>query len=188
MQLPQNAVIAAKDTMNFAVREENRVTATVLRAYNFESDDEYNVNTDDLSDLSDVFDEVPKHLPLTTGGKNDLNDSSQSISIDDIPYDRDLKYINVPNGSRPKPVILQSNRFLKQVPSITNNASTELQQLDQHYVDMDGRKRDHEKKFLVEFESDKTKDGRPSRRGTRGKDRRGARERPEPTGKSRMEM
>jgi len=172
--------------MNFAAQDDTRVTATVLHAYNFESDNEDNINTDDLSDLSDVFEEEHDE-PVLSGSRGNLDESA--ISLDDITYDRDLKYINVPNGGRSKPVILQNNRLLKQVRTITNGASAELNELDQHYTDMDNRKRDHDKKFLVEFDTDhsgKAKDNRP-KRSTRGRGRRGAGERPEGSGRSRME-
>ncbi len=170
--------------MNFGEHDEARVTATILRAYNFESDNEDNINMDDLSDLSDVFEDDYEQA-FSKGTGSNLNESA--ISLDDITYDRDLKLINVPNGGRTKPVILQSNhRLLKQVRQITNDASAELNDLDRHYTDMDDRKKNHDKKFLVEFDTDqsgKAKDGRP-RRGGRA---RGRRERPDSFGMSRME-
>eukprot|EP00598_Pedospumella_elongata_P005948 CAMPEP_0184968654 /NCGR_PEP_ID=MMETSP1098-20130426/1632_1 /TAXON_ID=89044 /ORGANISM="Spumella elongata, Strain CCAP 955/1" /LENGTH=465 /DNA_ID=CAMNT_0027490299 /DNA_START=17 /DNA_END=1414 /DNA_ORIENTATION=- len=170
--------------MNFGEHDEARVNATILRAYNFESDNEDNINIDDLSDLSDVFEDDHEQA-LSAGTGSNLNESA--ISLDDITYDRDLKLINVPNGGRTKPVILQSNnRLLKQVRQITTDASAELNDLDRHYADMDDRKRNHDKKFLVEFDTDhsgKAKDGRP-RRGGRA---RGRRERPDSFGMSRME-
>ena len=170
--------------MNFGEHDEARVNATILRAYNFESDNEDNINIDDLSDLSDVFEDDHEQA-FSVGTGSNLNEAA--ISLDDITYDRDLKLINVPNGGRTKPVILQSNnRLLKQVRQITTDASAELNDLDRHYADMDDRKRNHDKKFLVEFDTDhsgKAKDGRP-RRGGRA---RGRRERPDSFGMSRME-
>lgn len=170
--------------MNSGVCDEVKINAIILRAYNFESDNEDNINIDDLSDLSDVFEDDNEESSSKGTGSN-INETA--ISLDDITYDRDLKLINVPNGGRTKPVILQSNhRLLKQVRQITNEASTELNYLDRHYIDMDDRKKNHDKKFLVEFDTDHSgrgRDGRP-RRGGRA---RGRRERPEASGMSRME-
>lgn len=146
-----------------------RVEAVVLRSYNFESEDEENENGDDLSSLSDVFVEVDERTTqLNLNGTS--GQATQLISIDDVTYDRDLKWINVPNGERPKPAILQSNRFLKQAQAISGGNRSELDALDKHYQSMDSTKRVHDKKFLVEFDTDKAggkKDSRSARGGAR---------------------
>jgi hypothetical protein len=133
---------------------------SAIRSFNFESDNEGNINGDELSDLSDVFEdfrseEITSNVPV------------ECISLDDITYDRDLKWINVPNGARPKPVILQGNKFLKQVQTITRDSSSDLHALDDRYAQMDDRKRNHDKKFLVEFDDDNAAKSRSKRGSTR---------------------
>ena len=67
------------------------------------------------------------------------------LALDEVPYDRNLKYVNVATGSRPVPKIeRQGNRFLQQVQSIASGNVGELQQLDQHYAQLDQRKREQE--------------------------------------------
>jgi hypothetical protein len=138
---------------------------SAIRSFNFESDNEENINGDELSDLSDVFEdiaaeEITSKVPV------------ECISLDDITYDRDLKWINVPNGARPKPIILQGNKFLKQVQTITRDSSTDLHALDDRYAQMDDRKRNHDKKFLVEFDDDIAANSRNKRGNTRERRRR----------------
>eukprot|EP01038_Epipyxis_sp_PR26KG_P006190 gene6190-8526_t len=112
------------------------------RSYNFESDNEDNINGDELSDLSDCFSD-----------DNDNDDNQQlqaqsSITLDDIPYDRDVKWINVPTNARIKPTMVQSNPFLKQVQSIVSNTNKEdLSKLDNHYIKMDTTKKIYESQF-----------------------------------------
>ena len=60
--------------------------------------------------------------------------TDHGISLEEIPFDRDTKWINVPAGSRPRPKLdLSRNRLLKQVHSIAEANAHELGDLDQHY-------------------------------------------------------
>lgn len=145
------------------------IESKLLRSYNFESDDESHINSDDLSELSDVFmdsdndrDNLNSKLPV------------EFLSIDDIPYDRDLKWINVPNGARPKALLHQNNHLMRQVRNITKGNAAELAELDQHYIAMDERKRNHENKFLVEVDTDSSRNRHKeirNRKGGRGNER-----------------
>jgi hypothetical protein len=118
----------------------------VVISYNFESDNESRLNGSELSELSDEFDdEVEESHHSPEAGVN------SSLAIDDIPYDRDLKYVNVPNTTRKKGVLAvvnnensgnQPNRLLKQVKEIARHNQQDLTKLDDHY-----RKLDEKKKF-----------------------------------------
>ena len=66
---------------------------------------------------------------------HDEGHDGKPLSLDEIPFDRDLKWVNVASGSRPRPRITPSirNPFLKQVQSITTENATEFGKLDEHY-------------------------------------------------------
>jgi hypothetical protein len=123
----------------------------VLKSYNLEFNerDDDELDWKELSSLSD----------FSFNGDDDDNDGLdrddciQSLAIDDIPYDRDLKYINTPNGARTKPTtIITSNqrRIFQQVQNITAGNAAELVHLDAHYAKLDTLKRDHANKYLVD--------------------------------------
>lgn len=155
----------------------------LVRSYNFDRDDTLNFNGDDLSDLSDYFEgDVetgvgPESLPV------------DSLALDDITYDRDVKWINVPDGARPKPVILAGNKALKQVQAITKDNSVELKDLDQRYASLEEKLRVQERRVLVEFDdapAHRRRDVREERR-PKGSDggRQSSRRRGAPTDSSR---
>ena len=60
-------------------------------------------------------------------------DNANAISIDDVPFDRDLKWVNTPTGSRPRAKLNTLNPFMKQIQQITEENSAELKSLDEHY-------------------------------------------------------
>lgn len=128
-----------------------------VRFYNFDSDNESHINGDELSDLSDVIDDDfvgddPQygHNEHCYNTKSDVLPTEESmLSLDDIPYDRDLKWINVPNGSRPKPTIATNNRLFKQVGQITSANAKGLKELDEHYKRMDVRKTRHDSQSRI---------------------------------------
>ena len=101
---------------------------------------------DDLSDISDLFEGDAHLLSLDIGLSNGAvskNRETQMLSLDEVPYSRDLKWINTPEDDRPKPRISKtSNRFLKQVQGITSQNHGELNELDRHYKGLDQKKRD----------------------------------------------
>mmetsp|Transcript_18074 Transcript_18074/g.30355 ORF Transcript_18074/g.30355 Transcript_18074/m.30355 type:complete len:471 (+) Transcript_18074:138-1550(+) len=133
-------------------------------SFTFESENEGNINAEDLSDLSDEFENDAEAADVGQEDGADL--ALQTLALDDITYDRDVKWINIPNGARPKPRLMQDNRFLKQIEAITSSNSKELTTLDAHYNKMDERKREHEGKFLVDVGD--TTGGKNSRRRHRG--------------------
>lgn len=94
----------------------------IKKSYVFESDVESHINSDELSDLSDVFEDNDGHQ---RGSMSEIKDST--ISLDDIPYDRDLKWINVPLTSRPKTSIINPDniRMLKAVEAIASGNAAE---------------------------------------------------------------
>lgn len=153
------------------------------RIYNFESDDEDHINGYELSDLSDVFsddeDEPSDSKKVDLLVENTVSSNietltkatNQSLSLDDIPYDRDLKWMNVPTSSRIKSNTIAPSRFLKQVQSIAVENSKEMEVLDKHYSDMDVLKRNHDNKTLFELPTPVRGDK------TRGSSRRKDRER-----------
>lgn len=103
---------------------------------------------DDLSDISDLFESDAHLLSLDIGLSNGAvskNRETQMLSLDEVPYSRDLKWINTPEDDRPKPRISKtSNRFLKQVQGITSQNHGELNELDRHYKGLDQKKRDYD--------------------------------------------
>ena len=103
---------------------------------------------DDLSDISDLFEGDAHLLNLDIGmsiGGASQSREVQMLSLDEVPYSRDLKWINTPEDDRPKPRIVKTgNRFLKQVQGITSQNQGELHDLDRHYRGLDQKKRDYE--------------------------------------------
>ena len=100
---------------------------------------------DDLSDISDLFENDAHLLSLDIGSLTAgvvKNREVQMLSLDEVPYSRDLKWINTPEDDRPKPRISKtSNRFLRQVQGITSQNLGELNELDRHYKGLDQRKK-----------------------------------------------
>jgi hypothetical protein len=74
----------------------------VGREYNFESDVESHINGDDLSELSDFFDDDE----TTMDQRKSSMKLDTSISLDEISYSRDLNMINVPSSSKSKTLLL----------------------------------------------------------------------------------
>lgn len=113
------------------------------RCYSFESDNDENINGYELSDLSDNFDddsvEVEKSVP------NQL----QSLALEDIPYDRDVKYINIPSSSRQKSLLRNTpNRLFQQVRTIVEGNVDDIEHLDRHYAALDQNKREYDRRSL----------------------------------------
>jgi hypothetical protein len=141
----------------------------LVRSCNFDQNDPTNFNGDDLSDLSDEFEE-----DVDGDGVENLN--MESLALDDITYDRDLKWVNLPNGARPKPRILSGNKFLRQAQDITRDCSNDVDNLDQRYSSLEEKKRIQERRALVEFDdtpSHRRRDVREERRGKRVEEGRG---------------
>ncbi len=146
----------------------NGIEYETLTCYVFESDDDDSVNGDDLSSLSDVFDDDFSDEEILQEIEAYTVPSVVSMSIDDIPYDREVKWINVPNGARGKVSSLagSNHRIMKNIQSNLNSAD------DSKNLDEFGfKKRDHEKKTLFEV---------PASATTHGGDRRPRREPREP--------
>lgn len=129
-----------------------------MKSYNFESDNESHLNGADLSELSDYFEEDGDSTVTSSTASGLINlpgivqRGASSLSLDDIPYDRDLKWINVPNASRPKPTLLNrdtGSRLIKQVEAITAGNAHELKNLVAHYRMMDAKKRDSDKRYSI---------------------------------------
>lgn len=78
----------------------NQRALAITKAYVFESDDESHINANELSDLSDVFDEDDDHsvTDIERGG----HIPSSSISLDDIPCVACTSPL--PSSSHPDPV------------------------------------------------------------------------------------
>lgn len=130
----------------------------ILHSYNFESDNESHINADELSELSDEFeDEQSDEDAMERSKPAQEGDPNPTLSIDDIPYDRDLKFVNVPNASRPKANVFTgsskggSNRLLKQVADIAKGNMRELKELDEHYRKLDDKKKAADEKFGKSF-------------------------------------
>lgn len=162
--------------------------------YCFESDVESHINADDLSELSGFFDEEDEDSEGNEMSNSSLpiDDSTPTLSIDDITYSRDLRYINVPMASRPRPAgvlyeVGTASRILKQVRDVTGGNAGELKDLDSHYKKLDERKRLSDSKFQKpagedgrkETKGDSFKRGKekPSSKNKEGKDRRSRRQR-----------
>mmetsp|Transcript_14954 Transcript_14954/g.19619 ORF Transcript_14954/g.19619 Transcript_14954/m.19619 type:complete len:426 (-) Transcript_14954:654-1931(-) len=62
------------------------------------------------------------------------------LSLDEVPYDRDLRWCNQASSSRPRRSITKGNRFYQQVTNITQNSVMDYDQLDEHYRNLDQRK------------------------------------------------
>lgn len=74
----------------------------VSKEYNFESDVESHINGNDLSELSDTFDDDA----TTVNQKSSFMKRDTSIALDEISYSRDLNMINVPSSSKSKTLLL----------------------------------------------------------------------------------
>lgn len=70
----------------------------VEKEYNFESDVESHLNGEDLSELSDFFEEGQEDNPQSS--------HHNAISLDEISYSRDLNMINVPSSTKPKAIVV----------------------------------------------------------------------------------
>lgn len=70
----------------------------VEREYNFESDVESHLNGEDLSELSDFFEDGQEDNPQSS--------HHNAISLDEISYSRDLNMINVPSLAKPKAIVV----------------------------------------------------------------------------------
>jgi len=144
-----------------------------LRTYNFESDQDSHVNGDELSDLSDVFedfeDDVVNALPL------------ESIALDEVSYSRDLNMVNIPQATRAKPVFT----FASPQKKVLTRREAVPDEEDQRYSSMEEKKRIQERRVLVEFDDDPPTRPKPNRiersnrneNGRRGRDREQERER-----------
>ncbi|RYH14665.1 hypothetical protein EON65_33245, partial [archaeon] len=133
----------------------------INRAYVFESDDESHINADDLSDLSDVFDDNDNEVvekPVESVG----------ISLDDIPYDRDLKWINVPKTSRPKGTLVNPDAAVRMLKSVETNVNTVKgnNNLTRNNAD-DGNRRQEDRRYPQEpkmsLRKRDTEDANPTR-------------------------
>lgn len=119
----------------------------VTKAYVFESDNEAHINANELSDLSDIFEDTAE-LSLdeynSRRGKSERKETS--LALEDISYDRDLRNVNVPSNSRQKATLFDpGNRVIKQVSAITSSTSKEIKALDEHYKKLDDKKREADK-------------------------------------------
>lgn len=144
--------------------------------YNFESDDEDNINGYELSDLSDVFTDDEDLISEVTMRAEIVKQTAptaavESLSLDDIPYDRDVKWMNVPTSARVKTTSFAPNRFLQQVQSIVSGNSKELEALDKQARDMDLLKKHNDNKTLFELPTPVRGDRRGERDIRRRRDR-----------------
>eukprot|EP01035_Chromulina_nebulosa_P025980 gene25980-33967_t len=113
------------------------------RCYSFESDNEDNINGYELSDLSDNFDD--DSIELDKAVPNQL----QSLALEDIPYDRDVKYINIPSSSRHKSLLRNiPNRLFQQVRTITEGNVEDIEKLNKHYAALDQNKKEYDRRSL----------------------------------------
>lgn len=97
---------------------------------------------------------ITKNVPSKIMSRSEVSDDAaidttdkpqDGLALDDVPYDRSLKYINKPSGERHKPRIAsQDNRVIQQLQSITMSNADELQKLDQHYVKLGSKKKDYD--------------------------------------------
>lgn len=155
----------------------------IIEFYNFESDNESHINGEELSDLSDEFDDdfdtvdgnSSQRSTTRSQSSRDqyLQNPTSTLAIDDIPYDRDLKWINVPTTARPKvpQQVLYNpnqNRLFKQVNEITKSNAQELKDLDDHYRKLDERKKVADQKYERSFPDRKQKPFRKEDRFGRG--------------------
>lgn len=91
------------------------------------------------------------HLSATV-----LVDETNALTLDEITHDRNIKWINVSNEKRPKPSLALPTAFLKQVQTITSSNQNELEKLDNHYIELDRRKKICDKKFNVDRSGNET--------------------------------
>jgi hypothetical protein len=122
------------------------------RCYSFESDNENNINGYELSDLSDIFED--DSIDIKKAVQNQL----QSLTLDDIPYDRDVNYINIPSSTRQKSLLRNvPNRLFQQVRTIITEGNVEeIGKLDRHFAALDQTKREYDRRSLF---TDKKDDG-----------------------------
>jgi hypothetical protein len=138
----------------------------IVEEYNFESDNESHLNGEDLSELSDFFeDDISEH---EKGSR--ATSENRLLTIDDISYDRDLKFVNVPNTARQKTSGAPgTNRLLKQITEITRGNSTkELKNVGgDSYKRSDAKKKD----IVEEKNSGKSYQDRRSRSARQKKEK-----------------
>jgi hypothetical protein len=141
----------------------------IVEEYNFESDNESHLNGEDLSELSDFFeDDISEHEKDPSKGSRATSEKSL-LTIDDIPYDRDLKFVNVPNAARQKTTGAPgTNRLLKQITEITRGNTKELKNVGGDlYKRSDSKKKD----IVEEKNSGKSYQDRRSRSARQKKEK-----------------
>mmetsp|Transcript_38923 Transcript_38923/g.39617 ORF Transcript_38923/g.39617 Transcript_38923/m.39617 type:complete len:107 (-) Transcript_38923:20-340(-) len=72
-------------------------------------------------------------IDINDESHNNATTSTDSLGLEEVPFDRDVRWINIASGSRPRSKISANNPFMKQVQSITSHNKDELQSLDEHY-------------------------------------------------------
>eukprot|EP01039_Chlorochromonas_danica_P000192 gene192-202_t len=125
------------------------VAIPINQSYVFESDNESHVNADELSDLSDVFDDNESVNGLSnnevTTADSGGGGGRSLISLDEIPYDRDVKWINVPTNARPRHSLINPDalRMLKNVDIIASGkANDRVEERKKSSAEPRGRRRE----------------------------------------------
>lgn len=120
---------------------------SVERTYNFESDDEAHTNGGDLSELSDVYDDDDA-ITVSSNISYMNSNVANMLSIDDIPFERDLKLINAPSNEK-KLILFKPSR-----PS--DNSKKGLKDLsekpDRHFHKFDDKRKDFHNSSINKFD------------------------------------
>lgn len=62
------------------------------------------------------------------------------LSLDEVAYDRDLKWYNKASSERVRPELNKNGQFYHNMTKVTNHNMLEQKSLDQHYYNLDQRK------------------------------------------------
>uniref|UniRef100_A0A7S3UTB5 Uncharacterized protein n=1 Tax=Heterosigma akashiwo TaxID=2829 RepID=A0A7S3UTB5_HETAK len=88
-----------------------------------------------------IFQGKDRRREISAPEERPENDEPVAIlSLDEVPYDRDLKWCNQASNARPRRTVGKGHRMFQQVADITEGAVQEYGQLDSHYRALDQRK------------------------------------------------
>lgn len=91
---------------------------------------------------------LAKESELTSSDKlgEPENPRGVQLSLDEVPYDREMKWVNEAAGQKPRRNMSKSSPFFRQMSAIAQD-NREYAQLDSHYKLLDRRKEEYDSQF-----------------------------------------
>lgn len=126
--------------------------------------------------------------------KVDAHEGVKLLSLDEVPFDRDIRYVNVAVAPRPRQLVefgdgkRGARAMLRQVSKITKGNAAELAVLDNHYKELDRLKKDYDRKAKERSAALTTDQDRDSRRNRKGRDKDKDKDRDRGKGKDKVKV